>query len=153
MTSTPFTSPAQTTTQRKLFVAAALALAGTLATGAAMARSDVQWSVTIGAPFYGPPVRVYEPAPVYYPAPVYRPAPVYAQPAPVYRPYPSHSQWDRDGDGIPNRHDRVYNPRWDRDGDGIPNRQDRVYNPRWDRDGDGVPNRYDRNDNRYGRGR
>jgi hypothetical protein len=29
------------------------------------------------------------------------------------------------------------------DGDGIPNRQDRVYNPRWDRDGDGIPNRRD----------
>jgi hypothetical protein len=56
--------------------------------------------------------------------------------------------YDRDHDGIPNRYDRVYNPRWDRDGDGIPNRYDRVYNPRWDRDGDGVPNRYDRYDNR-----
>ena len=39
--------------------------------------------------------------------------------------------------------------RWDRDGDGVPTRYDRVYNPRWDRDGDGVPNRYDR----YPRGR
>jgi len=39
-----------------------------------------------------------------------------------------------------------------RDGDGMPNRYDRVYNPRWDRDGDGVPNRYDRHDHtRYGR--
>ena len=37
--------------------------------------------------------------------------------------------------------------RWDVDGDGIPNRHDRVYNPRWDRDGDGVPNRYDRRPN------
>jgi hypothetical protein len=34
----------------------------------------------------------------------------------------------------------------DADGDGIPNRRDRVYNPRWDVDGDGVPNRYDRHD-------
>jgi hypothetical protein len=33
----------------------------------------------------------------------------------------------------------VYNPRWDRDGDGIPNRYDRLYNPAWDRDGDGIP--------------
>ena len=134
MTPSLFTSQARTVGKRRLILTAAVALAGVFGSGAALARSDVQWSVTIGAPFYGPPVRVYEPAPVYYPAPVYRPAPVYAQPAPVYRPYPSHSQWDRDGDGIPNRHDRVYNPRWDRDGDG-------------------VPNRYDRNDNRYGRGR
>lgn len=140
------TAHSRTVTKRKLFLTAALALAGTLATGAAMARSDVQWSVTIGAPVYGPPVRVYEPAPVFYPAPVYRPAPVYTQPA--YRHDPRHhgrpTHWDRDGDGIPNRRDGAYNPRWDRDGDGIPNRHDRAYNPRWDRDGDGIPNRYGR---------
>ncbi|KPF50334.1 hypothetical protein IP87_10705 [beta proteobacterium AAP121] len=34
----------------------------------------------------------------------------------------------------------------DADRDGIPNRYDRVYNPRWDVDGDGVPNRHDRHD-------
>ena len=46
------------------------------------------------------------------------------------------------GDGIPDRHDRVYNPRWDVDGDGIPSRHGR------DRDGDGTPNRHDRHDGR-----
>jgi len=104
---------------------AAVALAGAVGTTFAEARdrSDVQFSVQIGQPAYGG----------------------WVQPAPVVRP-----AWgyDRDHDGIPNRYDRVYNPRWDRDGDGIPNRYDRVYNPRWDRDGDGVPNRYDRYDNR-----
>ena len=47
---------------------------------------------------------------------------------------------------LPPRHGGGYREQrhWDIDGDGIPNRYDRVYNPRWDRDGDGVPNRYDR---------
>ena len=98
---------------------ALLAVAGAASAGAAQARDhvDVQWSVTIGSGARGP---VYAPPPVVvYPAPgrVFVPAPVRV----VYRD-PSH--WDRDGDGIPNRHDRVYNPRWDRDGDGIPNRRD-----------------------------
>ena len=60
--------------------------------------------------------------------PVYvQPAPVWGPPARVYAPqgYRTVSQWDHDGDGIPNRHDRPYNPRWDRDGDGVPNRRDR----------------------------
>ena len=106
----------------------------------------------IGVPVYSQPYPVYsqpypvysQPYPVYsQPYPVYsQPAPVYSQPAPVYlRPVPVYSQpypqrwrghvqyqeptrWDRDGDGIPNRHDRLYNPRWDRDGDGVPNRQE-----------------------------
>jgi hypothetical protein len=119
-------------------MAAALALTAALGAGMAHARGgDVQWSVTIGAP-------------VYVPAPVYRqPAPVYHQPPPVYYPqvrYQTPTYWDRDGDGIPNRYDRVYNPAWDVDGDGIPNRHDARYRPRWDHDGDGVPNRYDRHD-------
>jgi hypothetical protein len=123
---------------------ALLAVAGAASAGVAQARDhvDVQWSVTFGSGARGP---VYAPPPVVvYPAParVHVPAPVRV----VYR-EPSH--WDRDGDGIPNRHDRVYNPRWDVDGDGVPNRHDRVYNPRWDKDGDGVPNRYDRNDRRF----
>ena len=122
---------------------ALLAVAGAASAGAAQARDhvDVQWSVTIGSGARGP---VYAPPPVVvYPAPgrVFVPAPVRV----VYRD-PSH--WDRDGDGIPNRHDRVYNPRWDVDGDGIPNRHDRLYNPTWDRDGDGIPNRYDRHTTR-----
>ena len=136
------------------FVIGALVLAGALASGLAQARdANVQWSVTIGAPI-GVPLYS-QPYPVYaQPYPAYtQPYPVYAQPAPivVQRPYArgyyqQPTYWDRDGDGIPNRYDRVYNPRWDRDGDSIPNRYDRVYSPRWDRDGDGVPNRYDRND-------
>jgi len=140
----------------KLFVASALALVGVLGAGVARANhADVQWSVTIGTPI-GVPVYT-QPAPVYQ----YQPAPVYQ----YHQPYPSHyydpyhrsyshsyyghpRRWDRDGDGIPNRRDPVYNPRWDIDGDGIPNRRDR------DRDGDGIPNWHDRNDGgRYWRGR
>jgi hypothetical protein len=121
-------------------IAVALALTGAVAAGAAHARDDVQWSVTIGTPVYT------QPAPVYV-----RPAPVYVQPAPVVRyhdryGYQQPTRWDRDGDGLPNRYDRVYNPRWDVDGDGVPNRYDRYNNLRHDRDGDGIPNRYDRRD-------
>jgi hypothetical protein len=131
------------------------ALAATFTAGVAQARGsdDVRWSVTIGTPAVVP---VYAPAPVYVPGAVYAPGPAYLPGSGYAR--PSHAQphrvaygqptrWDVDGDGIPNRHDRVYNPRWDIDGDGIPNRHDRVYNPRWDVDGDGIPNRHDRADN------
>ena len=127
---------------RKTLIVGALALAGSLAAGVAQARGDVQWSVTIGGPIgvpvYSQPYPVYsQPYPVYsQPYPVYsQPYPVYLRPVPVYsQPYPQHwrghvqyqepTRWDRDGDGIPNRHDRLYNPRWDRDGDGVPNRQE-----------------------------
>ncbi len=129
----------------KHLTALALALAGTLAAGAACAggRPDVQWSVTIGspragvmvgAPIYAPQVyspRGYGPRPnaprahvpgVYYPQPV-----VVVPQRGFYR-----SGWrDADRDGIPNRYDRHYHPRWDRDGDGVPNR----YDPRPDRPG------------------
>jgi len=139
---------------KKLVVVAALALTGALGAGLAQARGvDVQWSVTIGNPIGGP---VYsQPYPVYAePAPVYRqPVPVYVQPVPMYRhqrQYVQATRWDSDGDGIPNRYDRVYNPPGDRDGDGIPNRYDRHDNRRHDRDGDGTPNWQDRHD---GRGR
>lgn len=119
-------------------VFAGLALAGALAAAAAPAHAggNVQWSVTIGAPL--PHVAVRD---TYYP---YRPVVV----------APRHvGNWDRDRDGIPNRYDRVYNPRWDRDGDGVPNRYDRYPNGRQghgygDRDHDGVPNWRDRNDGR-----
>ena len=124
-------------------IPAAVALAAALGAGAAHARdADVQWSVTIGTPAYGLPQPVYTaPAPVYrQPSPVYRHEPAY----PVAR-YQQPTRWDCDGDGVPNRYDRVYNPVWDVDGDGIPDRQER-HRPRWDRDGDGVPNRYDRHD-------
>jgi hypothetical protein len=127
----------------------ALALAGTLGAGAAHAGHgpDVQWSVTIGAPVYARPAPVHV-----YPAPVYTQAyPHYRGSAPYHR-SPGHhgyyrepTRWDRDGDGIPNRHDRLYNPRWDVDGDGVPNRRDR------DRDGDGIPNWHDRHDDRIWR--
>jgi len=125
-----------------------IALAGAVAAGAVQARGngDVQWSVTVGAPL-GVPVYTQGYPVQAYPAQAY---PVQVLPAPaqhrvVYR---QPTRWDVDGDGIPNRDDRVYNPVWDVDGDGIPNRNDRAYNPRWDRDGDGLPNRYDRVDNR-----
>ena len=102
----------------------AVALAGAVGTTFAEARdnSNVQFSVQIGQPVLRAWVQ-----------------PVHD--VRIHRPY---GGYDRDHDGIPNRFDRVYNPRWDRDGDGIPNRRDRVYNPRWDRDGDGIPNHRDR---------
>ena len=57
-------------------------------------------------------------------------------------------RWDVDGDGIPNRHDRVYNPRWDRDGEGVPIRYDRrPNNPHDARGGRGD----DRGGHRHGR--
>lgn len=99
----------------KFLGAAALAAAG-FGTDAAQAREfDVQWSVTLGSPVYAQPPAIYGP-----------PVPVYWQ-----RGYHQPRYWDRDGDGIPNRHDRRYNPRWDRDGDGIPNRYDRHYGRGW----------------------
>jgi len=131
--------------QSKLIIAA-VALAGALGAGLAQAHDDVQWSVTVGTP--GMPVyRQPVPVPVYrQPVPVA--VPVYSvpvAPAMVYRDYRP-TRWDRDGDGIPNRRDPLYNPRWDRDGDGVPNWRDRHddrrdgYRPhadgrQWDRDG------------------
>ena len=123
----------------KWFVFSALAVAGTLGAGAARAGHgpDLQWSVTIGTPATARPAHV-----------ISQPHPAYRAGAPFYGPHRDHrfyrqpTRWDRDGDGIPNRHDRIYNPRWDVDGDGIPNRHDR------DRDGDGTPNRHDRHDGR-----
>jgi hypothetical protein len=71
----------------KLAAAAALVFSAPLA----MARSDVNWSVSVGSPYvgaqvYAPPQVVYvEPQPVYVqPRPVYvRPRPVYVQPSAV----------------------------------------------------------------------
>jgi hypothetical protein len=110
---------------RKHWLIATLGLAAALGAGSAMARADVQWSVTIGAPVY----PVYSPPPVY---PVYAPPPVIVAPAypvygpPVYGPpvyvaapaYRHHhhyrpTYWDRDGDGIPNRYDRYDDRRYD----------------------------------------
>lgn len=102
----------------KVLAAAAFAATGAFGVAEAEAAGElgVQWSVTIGSPFYAPP-------------PVYLPSPrvFYGPPAPVYWGHGYHGRrhWDRDGDGIPNRYDHRYTPRWDRDGDGVPNRYDR----------------------------
>ena len=68
--------------------AAALILAGTMASTSAMAQhhghgGGVRFGISLGVPIYGP---AYYPAPYYaYPAPVYSyPAPVYSYPAPAY---------------------------------------------------------------------
>jgi hypothetical protein len=113
----------------------ALAVFGSLAAGLAQAQgADVQWSVTIGSstgvPVYDAPVPVHA-----VPMPAARPAPVY-----LPHRYQQPTRWDRDGDGIPNSRDHVFNPAWDRDGDGIANRFDRRDNLRRDHDGDCVPN-------------
>ena len=123
----------------KWFVFSALAVASTLGAGAARAGHgpDVQWSVTIGTPMSTRPAPV-----VAQPHAVFRVGVPFHEPHRDQRFYREPARWDRDGDGIPNRHDRVYNPRWDVDGDGIPSRHGR------DRDGDGTPNRHDRHDGR-----
>src|SRR4051812_14328100 len=110
----------------------AVALAGALRTRPAGTRDrdDGQRAGTIGNPLpaYGRGVEIVRPdVPVrpYYPA---------------QRP----TRWDRDGDGIPNRYDRVYNPPWDRDGDGIPNRYDHHDGRAYQRDGGRDGYRYGR---------
>jgi hypothetical protein len=132
----------------RLLATAALALTGVLGVGAAQAAPDVSWTVTIGShgPVFPAPA-IIRPAPVIvHPVPVMHPAPVVYPVYDHHRGYRQPTRWDRDGDGIPNRNDRLYNPSWDRDGDGVPNGRDRFDNRRFDRDGDGVPNRYDRRD-------
>ena len=123
----------------KWFVFGALAAASTLGAGAAQAGNgrDLQWSVTIGTPASTRAAHV-----IAQPRPAYRVAAPFHGPQRDQRIYREPTRWDRDGDGIPNRHDRMYNPRWDVDGDGIPNRQDR------DRDGDRTPDWHDRHDGR-----
>lgn len=106
------------------------------------------------APVYGVPAPVYGvPAPVYgHPVPVYgQPVPVYRQPVPVYRqPVPvvvlPAPVWVPGGAGHHHQRRVDYRPptRWDIDGDGIPNRADRVYNPHWDSDGNGIADHRDR---------
>jgi hypothetical protein len=103
----------------------AVALIGLAASAAAQARTDVQWSITIGSPVWVRPAPVYHAPP---PVVVYRPAPVYYHPQPYYHykaPRYVHRHWDADRDGIPDRHDRRYDPYGDRDRDGAPNRWDR----------------------------
>ena len=109
-----------------------VALAGVLAAASveARGRDDVQFSVTIGSPAW-----VVQPVPVYRPGFV---APAYGHGYATTRARTaSRRAGTVDGDGIPNRYDRVYNPRWDRDGDGVPNRYDRYDNSRPGRDGRG----------------
>jgi len=121
------------------FAASVFGLAALAASAAANARTDVHVSIGIPAPVYVQPAPVYvAPQPVYVqPRPVYvQPQPVYIQPAPVYG-HPRRGPWgDRDGDGVPNAHDR-----WD-------NRHHwnhaRRSGPWGDADRDGVPNRHDR---------
>ncbi len=91
---------------RILFASAALAAVTLGAAGSAQARSDVYWSVGVGAPgaqvvlgnapqvyvqpapVYVQPRPVYAPRPVYYGAPVYAPRPVYYAPPVYVRPAP-----------------------------------------------------------------
>ena len=123
---------------RKIAIAAALAAAA-LGSGAAHARGDVQWSVTVASP----ELRLPGGGVVYLP-PIPLPRAVVVQPRHEveYRDGPRHGG---DYRNAPSRGRDHHEPRhWDADGDGVPNRYDRVYNPRWDRDGDGIPNRYDR---------
>ncbi len=118
----------------KKIAVVAVALAGALGASLAEARGrdDVQWSVTIG-----------NPAPVYFGAP----APVFVRPAPIVIGAPVHVYDPGYGGGYHQGY-RGQGGGWrDADGDGIPNRYDRIHNPRWDRDGDGIPNRHDRYDN------
>lgn len=68
-----------------------IALAGIAAViPSAMARDQINWSVSVGNP-YPPPVIYSQPQPIYYDQqPVYvRPQPVYVRPAPIvqYQPY------------------------------------------------------------------
>lgn len=147
---------------------AVVAILGALASTAAHARGgEVQWSVTVGMPAVTLPVPVLTlpvPGPVVVaPAPrsqvVYVPdrdVPVYPAGHPYggyrdHRGYREPTRWDVDGDGIPNRHDRLYNPVWDRNGNGVPDRREARRGPYGDRDRDGIPNRYDRHDDRWDR--
>jgi hypothetical protein len=128
----------------KVLAAAALATTGAFGVTEAEA-GGVQWSVTVGSPFYAP-------APVYIPPPPV----LYGPPVPVFwaRGYHQPRHWDRDGDGIPNRYDHRYTPRWDRDGDGVPNRYDRYPNGRHGWQGySGGHRGYDGRGGHDGRGR
>jgi hypothetical protein len=113
----------------------AMILVGSLGARLAQAQGpDVQWSVTVGS-LVGMPIYNQSMPLQALPMPAARPVPVR-----MPQGYQQPTRWDRDGDGIPNSRDRVFNPAWDRDGDGIANRYDRRDNLRRDHDGDGVPN-------------
>ena len=93
----------------------AVAFAGTLAATAAQAhgRDDVQFSVTIGAPFVAPVRPVFAPAPVLVPTPVVRYENRYDgrydRRDDARSGYRAPTRWDVDGDGIPNRVDHADN--------------------------------------------
>jgi hypothetical protein len=95
----------------KKLAIAALGLAAVLATAGAQAhgRDDAQFSITIASPVW------LRPAPVVVAAPAARFDGRFYGPSAYQRP----TRWA--GDAIPNRFDRVYDPRRDRDGDGIAN--------------------------------
>jgi len=93
-------------------IALATGLLALAALGASTANAQVYGSISLNLP--GPPVAVV-PAP-----PVYVPRPVVVAPRPVYGPAPGYHYRDR------GHYHREYNARrWDRDGDGVPNRHDR----------------------------
>jgi hypothetical protein len=119
-----------------------LAGAALLIAAPAMARVDVDINVGVPGAYvapspYGPPPRYIAPPPRYIaPPPVYgapsygyvqpgtvyvQPGPVYVQPRPLYRDEWRERHW----------HDHRYGPRWDRDGDGVPNRHDRRPDNPW----------------------
>jgi hypothetical protein len=137
-------------TRRLTLVPAAVALLGALLGTAAQAHgSDARLSVTISPPVVTIPLPRVMASPIWVLHPVQRSQPPVV--APVHdRGWHYHGEprrWDVDGDGIPNRYDRVYNPPWDRNGNGVPDRREHRYHHPWgDRDGDGIANRYDRRD-------
>lgn len=109
--------------------AVAVGMAGLVLAGGAQARSDVAWSVGIGAPgaqvivgnapvYIAPPVivappRYYAPAPVYYEAPP--PRAIYYAPRPVYYgPPPPRFHGHRHGHGYGHRHGRGHDRDWRR---------------------------------------
>lgn len=126
---------------RKLVFSAALLLNGVLAASSAHAGPHLQWQLTVETPVIRLPGHVVLPLP---PIPV----PRVVVTAPL-----GHGRGAYDGRIEPDPRSYRDRSRWDADGDGVPNRYDRVYNPHWDRDGDGVANRYDArpNDPRYAR--
>jgi hypothetical protein len=129
-------------TTRKIGLAIALA-GGLLAAGAAHARPDVAWSVTIGggSPIYAPAPPVALPMPPRIGVPVY--------PGVVYPGVVHPARWDHDGDGVPNRYDRYDNRRHHPPHYGHGHGHGHGYGHgygRGDHDRDGVPNRHDRHD-------
>lgn len=127
---------------------AVVAVTGALGAGAAQAHGDdVQWQVSVGTPVPG--VVVQRPVPVVVEAPRH---------VPRYHAHDRRDPHDRYDDRRHARHDAPRHARWgyqqptrwDRDGDRIPDRHDRVYNPAWDRDGDRIPNRHDRTPDGWG---